>query len=256
MPISNSDGVDASYRWNAAGFKHETQVTFGGASVKMDRDVHGESKNTVGITHNATAGALTMRATVARATLEVHGAEPFFDAIRAFGPRGRELAERYDIALRNVRVLGAGFNYDPGNKFLMGEIGRLDTRSMLGDQTAGYLSGGYRFGAVAPYATYARVKANMATRIDGLPVAGLPPQAAAVATMLNDELNHRLRRIAVQDTASVGVRWDFAPNYAFKMQLDRVAPRGGTEGTLVNVQSGFRPGRAFGVVSAGVDFVF
>ena len=45
--------------------------------------------------------------------------------------------------------------------------------------TAGYLSGGYRFGNIAPYVTYARVDANTATHIDGLPTAGLPPQAGA-----------------------------------------------------------------------------
>ena len=256
MPISNSDGVDASYRWNAAGFKHETQVSFGGASVQLNPEVHGETKNVIGITHNATAGALTLRATVARSMLEVQGAEEFFDAFRAFGPPGQALADRYDITKRNVRVFGAGFSYDPGNWFLMGEVARIDTRSLLGDQTAGYLSGGYRFGNIAPYATYARVDANMATEVAGLPTAGLPPQAAAMAGMLNSELNYRLRRIAAQDTASIGMRWDFAPNYAFKMQVDRVNPRGGTEGTLVKVQPGYRPGRAFGVVSASVDFVF
>lgn len=256
MPISTSDGIDASYRWNAAGFKHETQISVGRTSVRMNREFKGESNNVAGITHNATAGALTLRATVARAMFEVDGAAPFFDAFRSFGPPGQALADRYDIAKRNVRVYGAGFNYDPGNWFLMGEIGRVDTRSMLGDQTAGYLSGGYRFGTVAPYFTYAHVDANMATRVDGLPTAGLPPPAAALATVLNDELNRRLRRIAVQETASVGVRWDFAPNYAFKMQLDRVRPHRGSEGTLINVQPGYRPGRAYGVISAGVDFVF
>ncbi|WP_229419139.1 porin [Pseudoduganella dura] len=256
MPISNSDGIDASYRWHAAGFKHETQISIGRASVRLSAEARGKTKNVIGLTHNATAGALTMRATLARSMLEIEGAEPFFDAFRSFGPPGQALADRYDIAKRNVRVFGAGFSYDPGNWFLMGEVGRIDTRSMLGDQTAAYLSAGYRTGNLAPYLTYARVDANMANRVAGLPVAGLPPQAAAMAMFLNDELNHRLRRIGIQDTVSAGVRWDFAPNYAFKLQLDRVTPRGGSEGTLINVQPGFRSGRAFGVVSAGVDFVF
>jgi hypothetical protein len=256
MPISNSDGIDASYRWNAAGFRHETQISIGRASVRLNQEARGKTKNVIGITHNATSGALTLRATVARSMLEIEGAEPFFDAFRSFGPPGQALADRYDIAKRNVRVFGAGFSYDPGNWFLMGEIGRVDTRSMLGDQTAAYLSGGYRIGTVAPYATFARVDANMANQVAGLPTAGLPLQAAAMATFLNDELNYRLRRVGIQDTVSVGTRWDVAPNYALKVQLDRVRPRGGSEGTLINVQPGFRSGHAFGVVSAGVDFVF
>jgi hypothetical protein len=256
LPIAHSDGLDASYRWNAWGARHTTQVTYGTASVRMPHDANGKSRDSFAITHNATSGALTLRATAADTTLEITGAEPFFAAFRSFGPRGEALADRYDIASRKVNIFSAGFSYDPGNWFLMGEVGRMNTRSMLGDQTASYLSGGYRFGTVAPYATLSRVGANMATRTAGLPTAHLPPEAAGMATLLNAELNARLRSIGVQDAASVGMRWDFAPNYAFKVQLDRVRPRGGSTGTLTNVQPGFRSGHAFRVFSAGVDFVF
>ncbi|WP_338760560.1 hypothetical protein [Massilia sp. METH4] len=256
MPITNSDGIDASYRWSAAGFKHETQLSVGHATVRLARGVKGESNTVVGLTHNATSGALTLRATLAHAGFKVTGAEPYFDAFRSFGPPGQALADRYDIASRDVRVASVGFNYDPGDWFLMGELGRVNTRSLLGDQTASYLSGGYRFGTVAPYFTYAFVRSNMARREAGLPVAGLPPPAAALATVLNEELNYRLRRVASQNTASIGARWDFAPNYALKVQLDRVKPQRGSEGTLNNVQPGFQSGRAFGVISVGVDFVF
>ncbi|WBS02972.1 hypothetical protein OU994_01300 [Pseudoduganella sp. SL102] len=256
MPISSNDGVDATYRWNAWGAKHETQVTLGNADVQITPEIRGKSRDAYAITQNTTIGALTMRATAASTTMNIPGAEEMFDALRSFGPRGVALANRYDIASRKIDIYNAGFSYDPGHWFLMGEIGRVNTRSMLGDQTAGYLSGGYRFGTVAPYATLARVDVNMATQVDGVPTGGLPPAAAGLATLLNTELNARLRSIGVQDTASVGVRWDIAPNYAVKMQLDRVRPRGGSNGTLTNVQPGFRSGHAFGVISAGVDFVF
>lgn len=256
MPISSNDGIDATYRWHAWGARQETQVTFGVASVALTPEIHGEARDSYAITHNVTAGALTLRATAAATVLKVGGAEQMFDAFRSFGPAGEALADRYDIASRKVRIFSAGFGYDPGTWFVMGEVGRVNTRSMLGDQTASYLSGGYRFGAVTPYATIARVDVNMATHVDGLPVDGLPPAAAGLATLLNGELNARLRSIGVQDTASVGMRWDAGPNYAVKMQLDRVKPRGGSTGTLTNVQPGFVSGRTFGVLSAGVDFVF
>jgi hypothetical protein len=256
MPITNSDGVDASYRWSGFGARHETQVMAGRAEVDIAEGVHGATDRIFAITHTATAGAMTVRATAARAQLKIRGAEPFFDAFRSFGPAGAALADRYDIAERNVVVLSAGFSYEPGDWFLMGEIGRINTRSLLGDQTAAYLSGGYRFGTVTPYATYARVDVNMATHSAGLPTDGLPPQAAELAALLNTELAARLHSIGVQDTGSLGVRWDFARNFAFKAQLDRVQPKGGSMGTLINVRPGFRSGQAFGVVSAGVDFVF
>ncbi|QJE01621.1 hypothetical protein HH212_17630 [Massilia forsythiae] len=256
MPISNSDGVDVAYRWHTGAVKHETTLSLGRASAQLNKDVKGKARNIVGITHNAVAGALTLRVTAAQSLLEVPGAEELFDGVRAFGPAGEALADRYDIAKRHVRVFSAGFNYDPGDWFLIGESGRINTGSLLGDQTASYLSAGYRFGSVAPYVTYAHLAANMPTQTAGLPLEGLPPEAAAVAGVINDQLNFQLSQIGVQDSASIGVRWDFAPNLAFKAQVDRVTPRGGSIGTLVNVQPGFRSGRPFGVVSLGVDFVF
>lgn len=216
----------------------------------------GKSENVLGLTHTATVGALTLRGTVAQAHLKVDEARPYFDTFRAFGPAGRALAERYDFTSRRVYVLSAGFNYDPGRWFLMGEVGRVDTRALLGDQTGGYLSGGWRLGSVTPYVTYAQVENNMETSSPGVPAAGLPPAAARTAQQLNAGLNSWLASNAEQRTASAGMRWDFAPNYAFKLQLDRVRPHGGTSGTLTNVQPGYRIGHPFGVASVAIDFVF
>jgi hypothetical protein len=256
IPISNSDGVDAEYRWHTGDIKHETRVSLGHATARLNKDVKGTARNIVGVTQNVTAGALTLRFTAAQSLLAVPGAEALFDGLRAFGPPGEALARRYDIARRHVRVFSASFNYDTGDWFVIGESGRINTSSILGDQTASYLSAGHRFGNVAPYATYARLVANLPTHTAGLPLDGLPPEAAALAGLLNGALNAQLRQIGVQDTASIGVRWDAAPNIAVKAQFDRVTPRGGSIGTLINVQPGFRSGQAFHVISLGMDFVF
>ena len=256
IPIANSDGVDASYRWQSGQVKHETTLSLGRATARLNKDVTGKARNIVGLTESATAGALTLRFTAAQTLLAVPGAEALFDGLRAFGAPGEALAQRYDLAKRHVRVFSAGFNYDPGDWFVTGESGRINTGSILGDQTASYLSTGRRFGNVAPYVTYARLVANLPTWTAGLPLDGLPPEAAAMAGFLNDTLNFQLRQIGVQDTASVGVRWDVAPNVALKAQLDRVRPRGGSIGTLINVQPGFRSGQSFNVISLGMDVVF
>lgn len=256
IPISHSDGIDASYRWQTGQFRHETTFSLGRADARLNKDVKGTARNIVGITESATAGDLTLRFTAAQTLLAVPGAEALFDGLRAFGPAGEALAGRYDIAKRHVRVFSAGVNYDVGDWFVMGESGRINTGSILGDQTATYLSAGRRFGNLAPYVTYARLVANLRTRTTGLPLDGLPPEAAAVAGYLNEALNVQLRQIGVQDTASIGVRWDAAPGIALKAQLDRVTPRGGSIGTLINVQPNFRSGRAFRVISVGLDFVF
>lgn len=256
IPISNSDGIDATYRWQVGTVKNETQVLLGRAHVQLNKDFKGTARTIVAMTHNMVAGALTLRFTASQSQLAVPGTEELFDSLRAFGPAGESLAARYDPTKRQVRVLSAGFNYDPGSWFLIGESGRINTRSILGDQTASYLSGGYRFGRLAPYVTYAHLVANMPTHTAGISLDGMPPETAGAAGFLNEQLNLQLHQIGIQDTASIGVRWDLASNMAFKAQFDHVTPKGGSIGTLINVQPGFHSGQSFRVVSFGLDFVF
>jgi hypothetical protein len=78
-------------------------------------------------------------------------------------------------------VASLGFNYDPGQWFTMGEIGRMNTHSFLGDKTAAYLGAGRRYGDLTPYAVYSASRANMQTRVGGVDVSGLPPSQARLA---------------------------------------------------------------------------
>lgn len=176
--------------------------------------------------------------------------------MRQFGPRGAELADRYGINDKRVSFLGFGATYDPGQWFVMGEWARFKTNSLLGDKVAWYASGGYRFGKVTPYLTYARIKADSPTSDPGLPVTGLPPDFAATAAFLNATLNAQLGLIPRQSTTSAGLRWDFWRNAALKLQYDRVDLAEGSRGTFGNVQPGFRRGGSVDVYSAAVDFLF
>jgi hypothetical protein len=138
----------------------------------------------------------------------------------------------------------------------MAEWGRFDTRSLLGTKVAWYVSGGYRFGKLTPYLTYARASVDSPTSDPGIPLAGLPPPAAAVAGALNAALNQQLNLVPRQATISIGARWDFAKNAAFKLQYDHVDLDAGSTGTFGNFQPGFQPGSRVGIFSAVVDFVF
>ncbi|AVR96465.1 hypothetical protein C9I28_12720 [Pseudoduganella armeniaca] len=255
MPITNSDGVDATYRWHTDAVRHTTQAFVGGTRIHLARDFTARARHG-GINHTAVLGALTLGVSASQARLEVPDGGELFDVLDRFGPQGHALSERYDVRSRRTNVFAAGFSYDPGNWFVQGEIGRVNTRSMLGDQTGAYVSGGYRFGALTPFLTLSHVRANMVTRVDGLATAGLPPPAAALAGAANAVLNDFLREVPDQSSASVGLRWDVAPNYALKLQFDSAKPHKDSVGTLVNVQPGFQSNRAFRVFSASVDFVF
>jgi hypothetical protein len=256
LPVSNSDGVDAGYRWRLGGIRNETQLLYGRTRVAVSPASSAEARGVASISNVATRGDLSVRVTAMTAHIHTDLAKDFFGALGQFGSSGAALAAQYGLDGKRISVHSAGFNYDPGHWFLMGEAARVNARSMLGDRKAWYLSGGYRAGAFTPYLVYSGVELNMAATSAGIPAAGLAPAIAVQALMLNAELGRQLKMIGVQRSAGAGLRWDAVSGYAVKLQYDRVRPRDGSQGTLINVQPGFQSGHAFGVYSAVVDFVF
>lgn len=256
IPISNSDGVDASYRWSAAGVHNVTQVFFGRTDIAVTPQAHATAREMTGLSNTTTSGALTVRASAMTTELTVDLARELFAGLSQFGPQGAALAARYDVNAKRADVVTLGASYDPGAWFLMGEVGRMNARSYLGDKTAAYVSAGYRFGDLTPYAGYAMSRSRTQARIDGLDLRGLPPQLAAAGAQLNAGLNQMLATIPHQRSINAGLRWDVRANYALKLQYDRLTPLRGSNGTFINVQPGFQSGHPIGVVSASVDFVF
>ena len=72
---------------------------------------------------------------------------------------------------------------------------------------------------------------------------------------LNAALNATLATVADQRTMSVGARWDFMKNVAFKVQYDHTRIGAGSTGTLINIQPGFVPGGTLNLFSVAIDFV-
>ena len=256
IPITNSDGVDATYRWTLGGATHQTQVFAGGTRVAFDKTTTATVRKLAGFAHTVHYGALTARLSALRANVTLGLATPLFNAYRQFGPAGQAIADRYDADGKRADAVSVGLNFDPGQWFATGEIGRTNTRSFIGDKTAFYVSTGYRAGSITAYTTFASSRPNEETTGRGLPLEGLPPQYAALASTLNHGLDDLQRYIADQRTASAGVRWDVADNIALTLQHDRVKTRGTSYGTLIRIQPGYQAGRPVGVTSVSVDFVF
>jgi hypothetical protein len=256
IPISNSDGVDASYRWNRDGLKNVTQFFFGRTDMKLPYGSGIEARKLAGFSNTTGYGALSARASVLTAEVTVDVAREFFDGLRQFGAQGAALAGDYAVDHKRITAFSIGATYDPGNWFAMAEIGRMKTHSFLGDTSGMYASAGYRLGDFTPYLGYARVRANGSTTEPGLNLAGLSGSAADAGAGLNAYLNWVLTTIPVQRTASIGTRWDCMTDVALKLQFDRVTPTGGSRGTFINVQPDFRSGRSVNVASAVLDFVF
>lgn len=261
VPVTSVDGGDVSWKQAVAGGNNTLQLTMGRAEADFP-DASGfdagtaEARNIVSLVNTFELGAFTLRGSYGEGKLTIAAYRDAFAVFRQFGPPGEAIYERYVPDDRRVTFVGLGATYDPGPWFVTGEYARFNTRSIVGHRRGMYLSGGARFGAFTPYATYARLDAESDTSEAGLPLAAYPEPLRPTAAMLNAALNAQLNALPRQSTISVGVRWDFMRNAAFKMQLDEVRLDSGSFGTFGNVQPGFTLGGKVRVVSAAVDFVF
>jgi hypothetical protein len=257
VPISTSDGVDASFRMRVGELSSTLQGTYGASETKLQPGRGtAKAKDAWGIAYTAERGAATARVSYHRANLTMDSFKPLFDAFRQFGAEGIAIANKYDTQDKPISFVGLGGMYDPGRWFAILEWGATDNSSVLGRRTAWYASGGLRFGSVTPYFTFARTKAASNTSDPGLTLSALPPFLVAPAAGLNSALNDALGANPEQQTFSLGARWDFAKQFALKLQYDRTRLGAGSDGTLINTQPGFQPGGRFDVFSATLDFVF
>ncbi|HEY7865590.1 MAG TPA: porin [Psychromonas sp.] len=248
VPISNNDGLDASYRLYSGEATNTIQAIYGKVDMTYDDGNKAEARQQWGIFNTTEYGPLTLRIGYHQTHLNIKAFHPFFNAFRQFGPEGIAIAEKYDCNGKLIPFATIGASYDPGQWFVMGEWARSVSHCAIGDSTAWYASGGYRLGDFTPYLTYSRSEADSNTSDPGLAV----PAAAG----LNAGLNSILGSIPVQQTVSLGVRWDFMRNTTLKLQYDHTDIGAGSPGVLSNIQPGFKPGGRVDLISAAMEFVF
>jgi hypothetical protein len=256
--VSNSDGVDASYKLHVGDFVHTLVGSFGKIDPGLPPSLGGGTAHARAqwlISDTIEYGAATAHISYQEAHLTIPGLNRLFDAFRQFGAQGIALANQYDQDDKRVTFIGVGAMYDPGRWFVLGEWGHDNFHSVLGASTAWYVSGGYRLAKVTPYLTYSKVSVNSNTSDPGLTLSNLPPFLVGPATGLNAALNSALATIADQRTMSVGARWDFMKSVALKVQYDHTRLGARSPGTLINLQPGFAPGGTVNLFSLAIDFV-
>lgn len=247
-PITASDGVDAIYQLHIGDMTNILQAHYGKSDNHLPNDAGDiKSRQSWSLAYTGEYHAVTVHINYGQSHTTLDGLKPIFDGFRQFGPEGIALADKYDIDNKTISVTTIGARYDPGQWFVMGEATQLVTHSVLGKSTGWYLSGGYRLGEFTPYLTYGEATA------DNLSDPGL---AAPAAAGLNTALNSILSTKPVQNTLSIGGRWDFMSNTALKLQYDHTDIGVGSSGVLSNVQPGFQSGGTVNVFSATIDFVF
>ena len=258
VPISNSDGIDASYRLHTGELVQTFTGTYGKSDPRTPPDAGGTAhgRHMWLLSDTLEYGAFTAHLAYQNVFLSLPGLNAVFEDMRNFGPQGVALADRYEQDDKRAQFVGLGAQYNPGSWFLMGEWGNTNYHSFLGESTAWYTSAGYRWRQVTPYLTYSAARADSNTSDPGLTLTGLPPALAASAMELNAGLNALLSTIDVQRTLGAGARWDFVRNFCLKLQYDHTRLGANSHGALIDVQPGFRPGGTVNLFSATIDFMW
>ena len=158
-------------------------------------------------------------------------------------------ADQLNIYGSSIKYSAAALNYDDGNWQLQSEFSHTVSESeFMPDGNRGYISLGRRFNDWLPFINFSKSTDPVHPNVVAPPGFGLEPLASETNYVLN--LN-RLR----QYTWSLGVRWDFAPNMAWKLQADRskISDPGAA---LWDVISPTWSGGSRTLLSSTFDFVF
>jgi hypothetical protein len=208
LPITHSDGIDASYRFQIGAVTNTTQAFAGSYDSKDPGNVTYSIRKLRGITDTVEYGAATLHLSY------------------------QQLRFNYGSFIINdtQAIFSVGVNYDPGKWFVSGEWIRAPD-DQEGLYYGWYVIGGYRIAKFTPYLGYARTYMTTVGSLD------LPP-------------------IINQNTASAGIRWDFAKNFDLKLQFDRIERNGGLNIYFINQQADFNPVGTTTLSSLAVDFVF
>lgn len=145
------------------------------------------------------------------------------DALRAFdqevglGASGRHILDNLDVSGTAAEFSEAAIRLEWPHLFIVAE-GTLLTFSdgPLAEQRRHFVSSGARAGDITVYASYARADDNEVDLARGLPVTD--PVSAALGNALR-RLSHSL--MVLSETTSVGLRYDFEPGAAFKLELSQ-----------------------------------
>ena len=268
-PITSNDGFDATYSFTNGKVHSAVQGFWGTTKADLSAgDV--KAKPSWGLNYTAEFGNSKARAgfIATKADINISSLDPIFaglnqlgGALAAFGfqsagAQAFALEDKYSLKGQKLTTYSVGYSYDPGQWFVMTEGALFVGDGFLSDSKSAYLLGGYRIGKFTPYASVARVKADIPFE-PGISTAGLPGPLAAGAVGLNAGLNTTLESFSSsQSGISVGTRWDFMNNFDVKVQYDHIDIDSGSHGRLTNQQPGFVPGGTVDLISVAVDFMF
>lgn len=262
------DGADVARSWLLGDAQWRAKLMYGSGRIG---DLHtGQASRIRDVSAamlSREEGGLLLRASVSRARVAIDQAplHPALDGLNQLGALPVPAVAEQALALRDR--LGAtgiwamfwelGVRHELADWQWSAEFVRVTARPLT-VETSSYVTMGRRLDDWTPYLAVGRVSSAIAVLSppawqDALtPVIGV--SAAVPAQMLGDLVTASLNGARTrQSTWSLGLRWDFHPQAALKLQWDRVRVREG--GASLWTDAGSRTATAR-VATAVVDFIF
>ncbi|MDR1423021.1 MAG: hypothetical protein LBI92_00180 [Azoarcus sp.] len=223
FPFSELNGVDLLLTFGGiGGFDVELHPYYGTSDLPIYQDGKGHLKNVRGLNITATSGHLTLFAGYGQTDFSLKW-------------RGQDLQTlsqylRQPIVLNGNDILRdlsgsdgkgsfgvAGIQWDDGKWLFIGEYNRLRANRYAHRAHAWELTAGRRFGEFMPYVTLASHTEDRPITTKRVALAMAIP---GVAEQLNEAVDAFLAsRNLSQSSATLGLRWDFYKNTAFKLEF-------------------------------------
>lgn len=250
-PLTFFDGGDVLWRQQAGPVALSGQVLAGTTEAKVPLaggPATFKGKDALAANVTAEVGSATFRAFYLQMkgsldSSSLDGPTGPFALLRTLPPAfggSPALADQFQVKGDRITYASVGFNYDPGDWFLMAEAARnAGDENILFHATAAYVTAGYRLKAWTPYLTVARKQTDSETT---------HPNPIVMALISGND--------HAQTSFGAGVRWDFHSHAACKLQVDQVDHAAGSTGALVNQHPAFKPGESYTLITATIDFVF
>lgn len=244
LPLNGSDGVDISHRWNSEDVEWRLKGAIGKSSYSIATSSLGNQKgdlsSSFGVSLSRESDGLLVRATAAQSKLNFKSidASQIQQGLTTIAsvpvPSVVAQAQSFNDQIRFIDITvnygTVGVLYDRNNWLFTSELMRTRSNASIGSIRAGYAMVGRRFGNLTLHGTISGVRSDVKPVTDpqwGQALAPLAPvigaNAVAQAQVLGSTAASLINSGRVdQRTVSLGLRWDFDPRIALKLQWDRV----------------------------------
>lgn len=240
LGFNNVEGVSLYHTGQLGDFDSTAQLIYG--SFSGDITLAGNSASATindiaGVTWELERGWLSVRAAYlsGRSTIDAPALAPLFAGLQQVG-LSNVIAE-LDFNDDTSEFIGLGVTLDQGQWVMVSEYNRINVKqSFFAKRENYYLSLAYRLDTLTPYMSFEREDHRSKTEIYQPYTSSLPPQLLQplIAVVESQAVDSK--------TWNMGVRYDFHPSAAFKMQYSN------EKNTLTDSRSD--------VVAIGVDLVF